>query len=187
MPRRRRAERGPGRVRSATTVTWGSPEKGPNVPPPKSTTKIRVSRGVPLRATPATRVRRSVLVPLRGPPTTATWPRAPVRSRVRVSRLCARGRSTMPIGTWRGPVVREHAEVSPRCGSARRSGSRPPSVSGASIGGSHMRWAAGPRPAIAPTARSRNEASAVDVPGSHARCGETPPAPRCRAGPPTSR
>ena len=48
----------------------------------------------------------AVLLPLRGPPTTATWPAAPARLTVRVSRRCSRGRSTVPSGTTSPPSAR---------------------------------------------------------------------------------
>ena len=66
----------------------------------------------------STIVRSSVLLPLRGPPTTATWPAAPARSTVRVSRRCSRGRSTVPSGH---DEAAERAPLAARPGRARGS------------------------------------------------------------------
>ena len=90
-----------------TPATWGSEASGANVPPPKSRTKNCDSSGVVVSDMLATSVRSSVLLPLRGPPTTATWPAAPLRSTVRVSRRCSRGRSTVPSGTTSPPSARQ--------------------------------------------------------------------------------
>ena len=60
-------------------------------------------------------MRSSVLLPQRGPPTTATWPAAPVRLSVIVSRRCSRGRSTVPSGMTSpatcAPLRRGQAEL----------------------------------------------------------------------------
>ncbi len=157
-----------GSARVPTPATCGSRASGEKVPPPKSSTKNWVSSGVVVSDMLVTIVRSRVLLPLRGPPTTATWPLAPPRLTVRVSRRCSRGRSTVPRGTTSPPSPRHCGDTSPRSGSSVRSPISSSRVSGTSSGGSQTWWAAGPWPTMWSTAMSSRDCWS---PGSRAGAG----------------
>ena len=106
-PRRRSGARRRGSARVPTPPTCGRSASGAEACRRRSRARRTATPAAwSVSDMLATIVRSSVLLPLRGPPTTATWPPAPLRSTVRMSRRCSRGRSTMPRGTTSPPRPR---------------------------------------------------------------------------------